>query len=164
MINEETIKSLYNDKPTLLEWLKRVEAQLEELKKELNADNAKFGNLEITDKLTFSGSELKGVQPTLTCHYVKLKDVSNNHVISADFIFRKSAKFTSMDDFFNALSDEYGFIPSDLPFFGAGFIYTLTIINPTMISARGLNMANASAVVNPNIAFLEDVTFPMGDK
>ena len=169
MINEETIKSLYNDKPTLMEWLKRTEELLEELKtglttKELNADNAKFTNLEITDKLAYSGSELKGVQPTLTCHYVKLRDVSNNQVISANFIFRKSAKFTSMDDFFNALAVEYGFIPTNLAFFGTGFVYTLTIINPTLINARGFNMANASAVVNPNIAFLEDVIFPMGDK
>ena len=169
MINEETIKSLYNDKPTLMEWLKRTEELLEELKrglttKELNADNAKFANLEINGKFNYSGSELKGVQPTLTGHYVRLKDVSNNQVISAIFIFRKSAKFTSMDDFFNALSVEYDFIPSNLAFFGTGFIYTITIINSTMITARGFNMVNASAVINPNIAFLEDTIFPMGDK
>lgn len=172
MINEETIKSLYNDKPTLMEWLKRTEELLEELKtglttKELNADNAKFANLEITDKLTYSGSDelkLKGVQPVLTRHYVRLKDVSNNQVISANFIFRKSVKFTSMDDFFNALIVEYGISPSNLPFFGTGFIYTLTFINPTMITARGFNMSNASAVVNPNITFLDDTIFTMEGK
>lgn len=167
MINEETIKSLYNDKPTLMEWLKRTEELLEELKtglttKELKADNAKFANLEITGKLAYSGSELKGVQPTLTRHYVRLKDVSNNQVIGANFILEKSDKFTSMSDFYFALLGAYRLY--DLPFFGTGFIYTITIINPATITAHGFNMANASAVINPNIAFLEDIIFPMGDK
>lgn len=169
MINEETIKSLYDDKPTLMEWLKRTEELLEDLKtglttKELNADNAKFANVEIKGKFNYSGSELKGVQSTLTCHYVKLKDISNNQAISAHFFFRKSVKFTSMDDFFSALSGEYGYIPSDLPFFGTGFIYTITIINPTMITAHGFNMSNGSAVINPSIAFLDDTIVPMGGK
>lgn len=134
---------------------------------ELNADNAKFTNLEITDELVYSGSsalKLKGVQPTLTRHYVSLKDVANNQFISATFIFRKSAKFTSMDDFFNTLVGEYGFSPSNLPFFGAGVIYTLTFIAPTIISAYGFNMATASAIVNPNITFLNDVVSTMGHR
>lgn len=105
------------------------------------------------------------LQPTLTRHYVKLKDVANNRVISATFIFRKSTKFTSMDDFFNTLVGEYGFIPNGLPFFGAtGFIYIITIINPTTLSVHGFNMNNASAVVNPKIEFLDDTISTMGNK
>lgn len=52
MIDDKTIKSLYDDKPTLLEWLKRVEAQLEELKKVANFDTLTANNAEISQKLS----------------------------------------------------------------------------------------------------------------
>ena len=51
MIDDKTIKSLYDDKPTLLEWLKRVEAQLEELKKAGNFDTLTANNVEVNQKL-----------------------------------------------------------------------------------------------------------------
>ena len=133
---------------------------------DLNADNAKFTNLEITDKLVYSGSNfnLKGVQPTLTRHYVRLKDSSTNSIISATFIFRKADKVTSMSDFINTLVYEYGIIPNNLPFFGPGYVYTITFINSTRINAYGFNMNNASAVVDPNITFLDDTINAMGRK
>lgn len=55
MINEETIKSLYNDKPTLLEWLKRVEAQLEELKKVTNFDTLTANNVKVKEDMAVGG-------------------------------------------------------------------------------------------------------------
>lgn len=45
MIDDKTIKSLYDDRPTLLEWLKRVEAQLEELKKAMDFDTLTANNI-----------------------------------------------------------------------------------------------------------------------
>ena len=147
--------------------LKVENLEVENRIKELNVNNAKFANLEITDKLVYSGSselKLKGVQPTLTRHYVRLQDSSNNSIISATFIFRKSTKVTSMSDFINTLIYEYGIIPSNLPFFGTGFVYTITFINSTRITAYGFNMVNASAVVNPNIKFLDDTISIMGVK
>ena len=133
---------------------------------DLNADNAKLTNLEITDKLVYSGSSvnLKGVQPILTRHYVRLKDSSTNSIISATFIFRKSDKITGMGDFINTLIYEYGMVPGNLPFFGAGFVYTITFINSTRITAYGFNMVNASAVVDPKITFLDDTINAMGHR
>ena len=52
MIDGKTIKSLYDDKPTLLEWLKRVEEQLEELKKVTNFDTLTANNVGVNQKLT----------------------------------------------------------------------------------------------------------------
>ena len=52
MIDDKTIKSLYDDKPTLLEWLKRVEEQLEELKKVTNFDTLTANNAEVNQKLS----------------------------------------------------------------------------------------------------------------
>ena len=52
MIDDKTIKSLYDDKPTLLEWLKRVEEQLEELKKVTNFDTLTADNVEVNQKLS----------------------------------------------------------------------------------------------------------------
>lgn len=51
MIDESTIKSLYNDRPTLLEWLKRVEEQLEEVKKLTNFDKLTANSADIKDDL-----------------------------------------------------------------------------------------------------------------
>ena len=51
MIDDKTIKSLYDGKPTLLEWLKRVEAQLEELKKVTNFDALTANSVEVNGKL-----------------------------------------------------------------------------------------------------------------
>ena len=102
--------------------------------------------------------------PTLTRHYVQLQDVANNKVISATFIFIKSAKITSMDDLFNTLRDEYGFTPSYLPFFGENVIYNLTFLSPTIIAVYAFNMATASVIHNSNIIFLQDKISTMGDK
>ena len=51
MIDDKTIKSLYDGKPTLLEWLKRVEEQLEELKKVTNFDTLTANSVEVNQKL-----------------------------------------------------------------------------------------------------------------
>ena len=51
MIDDKTIKSLYDDRPTLLEWLKRVEAQLEELKKVTNFGTLTADNIVVSQKL-----------------------------------------------------------------------------------------------------------------
>lgn len=55
MIDDKTIKSLYDDKPTLLEWLKRVEAQLEELKKITNFDKLTANSLEVKEDVGIGG-------------------------------------------------------------------------------------------------------------
>ena len=55
MIDDKTIKSLYDDKPTLLEWLKRVEAQLEELKKVTNFDALTANNVEVKEDAIIGG-------------------------------------------------------------------------------------------------------------
>lgn len=69
MIDESTIKSLYNDKPTLMEWLKRVEEQLEEVKKLTNFD-----------KLTANSADIKAdlkVGQTLTAKELVTLDDAN---------------------------------------------------------------------------------------
>lgn len=55
MIDDKTIKSLYDDKPTLMEWLKRVEAQLEELKKITNFDTLTANSADIKADLKVGG-------------------------------------------------------------------------------------------------------------
>ena len=55
MIDDKTIKSLYDDKPTLLEWLKRVEAQLEELKKITNFDTLTANSVEVKEDVGIGG-------------------------------------------------------------------------------------------------------------
>lgn len=55
MIDDKTIKSLYDGKPTLLEWLKRVEAQLEELKKITNFDALTANSLEVKEDVGIGG-------------------------------------------------------------------------------------------------------------
>lgn len=80
MIDDKTIKSLYDDKPTLLEWLKRVEAQLEELKKitnfdTLTAEDATIKTINGTDgefagDVEVHGEFLVGGNPTSKAIYV----------------------------------------------------------------------------------------------
>lgn len=92
MIDDKTIKSLYDDKPTLLEWLKRVEEWLKTVdaevkaidakvsadpfeKKELNVLNhALINTLDVTT-LKFNGTKhenLSGISPSLYKHVIAL--------------------------------------------------------------------------------------------
>ena len=96
MINEETIKSLYNDKPTLLEWLKRVEAQLEELKKITNFDMLTANNAEINQKLVVKGN------PVAKAIYVHRLTLSYDDEEGPEkcYISTKSEPYASLADAF----------------------------------------------------------------
>lgn len=109
MINEETIKSLYNDKPTLLEWLKRVEAQLEELKKITNFDALTANNVEVFDTLTANNVEVnqkllvKGnpVAKAIYVHKISWKYVSSSPNVYLCYLSSKSTPYSSKADIFS---------------------------------------------------------------
>lgn len=81
MIDDKTIKSLYDDKPTLLEWLKRVEAQLEELKKATNFDKLTANNAEVKEDVNANNLEAKNsvVTNTLTAEDATIKGRLDGH-------------------------------------------------------------------------------------
>ena len=102
MINEETIKSLYNDKPTLLEWLKRVEAQLEELKKITNFDTLTANNAEINQKLLVKGNP---VAKAIYVHKISWKYRSNTANVFKYYLSTKPSPYSNMADIFSRKND-----------------------------------------------------------
>lgn len=101
MINEETIKSLYNDKPTLLEWLKRVEAQLEELKKITNFDTLTANNVEVNQKLFVKGNP---VAKAIYVHKISWK-YTNAVIVFKYYLSTKPTPYSSMADIFSHKND-----------------------------------------------------------
>ena len=113
MINDETIKSLYNDKPTLLEWLKRVEAQLEELKKITNFDTLTANNVEVTQKLDTQNIHagkgeldellVKGnpVAKAIYVHKISWKYVSNSPNVYLSYLSTNPTPYSSKADIFS---------------------------------------------------------------
>lgn len=81
MIDDKTIKSLYDDKPTLLEWLKRVEAQLEELKKATNFDTLTANNVEVKEDVAANNLEAKNAVVTST---LTAEDATINNRLSVE--------------------------------------------------------------------------------
>ena len=79
MIDDKTIKSLYDGKPTLLEWLKRVEDQLEELKKVANFDALTANNVKVNGDLTAENINVSG---TLTASH---SSIGNMHAGNGNF-------------------------------------------------------------------------------
>ena len=102
MINEETIKSLYNDKPTLMEWLKRVEAQLEELKKITNFDTLTANNAEINQKLLVKGNP---VAKAIYVHKISWKYVSNTANVFKYYLSTNPSPYSSKADIFSHKND-----------------------------------------------------------
>lgn len=108
MINEETIKSLYNDKPTLLEWLKRVEAQLEELKKVTNFDALTTNNIEVKESASVNGNfnvNGKSVCRNIYVHKISWKYTSNTANVFKYYLSTKPTPYSNMADIFGHKND-----------------------------------------------------------
>ena len=127
MIDDKTIKSLYDDKPTLLEWLKRVEAQLEELKKITNFDALTANSLEVKEDVGIggflNGNEAnfensvsfqngvsvngdfnvngKSVCRNLYVHKISWKYTSTSPNVYLCYLSTKSTPYSSMADIFS---------------------------------------------------------------
>lgn len=82
MINKESIISLFNDKPTLLEWLKKVEAALKNASASSFKVNKK-GNATLTFSIVFNdGSEIESDAITLQQgESVQSAAIVNGHLI-----------------------------------------------------------------------------------
>ena len=102
MIDDKTIKSLYDGKPTLLEWLKRVEAQLEELKKITNFDTLTANNAEINQKLLVKGNP---VAKAIYVHKISWKYVSNTANVFKYYLSTKPTPYSGMADIFSHKND-----------------------------------------------------------
>lgn len=100
MIDESTIKSLYNDKPTLMEWLKRVEEQLEEVKKlatfgDITADNVTAKGV-TADNLTIKhGAEIKGDFEADTINAVNGLTLGGGELSTALYVHKLSLSYAS---------------------------------------------------------------------
>ena len=126
MIDDKTIKSLYDDKPTLLEWLKRVEAQLNEIKSIVKTDAFETGVLNVTGNATINKASIKDVQimnaefsgdlinaqSTLYYHFITFFDDSEGNAIYLPILFPKEeAAFTDYNQLYEALVNHYHKLP-----------------------------------------------------
>lgn len=130
MIDDKTIKSLYDDKPTLLEWLKRVEAQLEELKKVTDFDKLTANNVEVKEDVNANNLEAKNAVKTNTltaedatikrvtgdfnvngnpiCRNIYIHQITWNYVganVTKKFLSTKPTPYSSMADIFSHKND-----------------------------------------------------------
>lgn len=80
MINDNTILSSFNDRPTLLEWLKKVEEALKsDTAKSISVDNPET-NVYII-KITFADGRIMYTEPIRLPDSVKGVSISNNHLV-----------------------------------------------------------------------------------
>ena len=80
MINDNTILSSFNDRPTLLEWLKKVEDALKsDTAKSISVDNPET-NVYII-KITFADGRIMYTEPIRLPDSVKGVSISNNHLV-----------------------------------------------------------------------------------
>ena len=80
MINDNTILSSFNDKPTLLEWLKKVEEALKsDTATGVSVENPQT-NVYII-KITFADGSVMSTEPVKLPDSVKGVSISNNHLI-----------------------------------------------------------------------------------
>lgn len=80
MINDNTILSSFNDRPTLLEWLKKVEEALKsDTAKSISVDNPET-NVYII-KITFADGRVMYTEPIRLPDSVKGVSILNNHLI-----------------------------------------------------------------------------------
>lgn len=104
MINEETIKSLYDDKPTLLEWLKKVEGELKALQTLVEtetfnvSDTLTAKNLKVAEGLVAGLAEAEtltatdGNIKTLTGDEATFKTLTAQENVSANAVEADSFK------------------------------------------------------------------------
>lgn len=126
MIDDKTIKSLYDDKPTLIEWLKRVEAQLNEIKNIVKTDEFDTGVLNVTGNAAINKATIKdaqimnaefdgdliNAQPTLYYHYITFYEDTEGSAINLPIIFPKEkSAFTDYAQLYNALVNHYKTLP-----------------------------------------------------
>ena len=115
MIDDKTIKSLYDDKPTLLEWLKRVEEQLEELKKVANFDVLTANNAEVNQKLSaqnilshkgeFDELLVKGNLVSKAIYLHKLTFNIGGQILEKTYLSANPNPYSSLADAFANASD-----------------------------------------------------------
>lgn len=163
MINEETIKSLYNDKPTLLEWLKRVEAQLEELKKITNFDTLTANNIEVKESASVNGNfnvNGKSVCRNLYVHKISWKYVSNSPNVYLCYLSTNPTPYSSKADIFSR-KNETSLRTSEIVEYGdqsaiVKFSPTGAVLNALAIGATNQGGVNTFAMDPDAFDFVKD--------
>lgn len=163
MINEETIKSLYNDKPTLMEWLKRVEAQLEELKKITNFDTLTANSVEVKESASVNGNfnvNGKSVCRNLYVHKISWKYVSATPNVYLCYLSTNPTPYSSKADIFAHKNDtnlstsevvEYGGQSAIVKFSPTG-----AVLNAVAIAATNQGGVNTFAMDPNSFDFVKD--------
>ena len=174
MIDESTIKSLYNDKPTLMEWLKRVEEQLEEVKKlatfgDITADNVTAKGV-TADKLTIKhGAEIDGdfeadtinavngltlaggeLAPALYIHKLALSYATTSHEANffVAYISSKPEGYSSMAELFEDRSNTTLSLFEKAEYTRMDGAFIEFSATGDVLKAAGISMVGTSVVFN----------------